>query len=97
MGALFQDVWVVWYLQARFAAPFGEHLVFNGGTSLSKAYDVIERFSEDVDLTYDIRALVDDPAAGDPVDLTAARVRALSTDIAGRSCPTCSTRSSHPS
>jgi len=34
--------------------------VFKGGTSLSKAYKVIQRFSEDVDLTYDIRALAPD-------------------------------------
>ncbi len=76
-----KDVWVVWCLQALFAAPFGEHLVFKGGTSLSKAYDVIERFSEDVDLTYDIRTLVHDPSAGDPADLSASRVRALTKDI----------------
>lgn len=31
--------------------------MFKGGTSLSKAYGVIQRFSEDVDLTYDIRAI----------------------------------------
>lgn len=31
----------------------GEHLVFKGGTSLSKAWDVIERFSEDIDLAVD--------------------------------------------
>lgn len=53
-----KDVWVVWALAAVFEAPFGEHLVFKGGTSLSKAYNVIQRFSEDVDLTYDIRQLV---------------------------------------
>ncbi len=53
-----KDVWVVWALQALFEAPFGDHLVFKGGTSLSKAYDVIQRFSEDVDLTYDIRRLL---------------------------------------
>jgi hypothetical protein len=41
-------------------APLGEHLVFKGGTSLSKAYQVIRRFSEDVDLTYDIRAIAPD-------------------------------------
>jgi hypothetical protein len=35
-------------------------LVFKGGTSLSKAYQVIRRFSEDVDLTYDIRAIAPD-------------------------------------
>lgn len=76
-----KDVWVVWCLRALFAAPFGEHLVFKGGTSLSKAYDVIERFSEDVDLTYDIRTLVADPSAGEPAELSTARVRALTKDI----------------
>ena len=35
-------------------------LVFKGGTSLSKAYGVIRRFSEDVDLTCDIRAIAPD-------------------------------------
>jgi len=34
--------------------------VFKGGTSLSKAYQAIARFSEDVDLTYDIRAIASD-------------------------------------
>jgi hypothetical protein len=55
-----KDVWVVWALQTLFAAPFGRDLVFKGGTSLSKAYNVIARFSEDVDLTYDIRAIAPD-------------------------------------
>jgi hypothetical protein len=48
-----------------YASPLGEHLVFKGGTSLSKAYKVIQRFSEDVDLTYDIRALAPDLVGGD--------------------------------
>ena len=52
-----KDAWVVWALAALYGSPLGEHLVFKGGTSLSKAYGVIRRFSEDVDLTYDIRAL----------------------------------------
>lgn len=55
-----KDVWVVWSLQHLFAGPYAEHLVFKGGTSLSKAYSVIRRFSEDVDLTYDIRAIAGD-------------------------------------
>jgi len=53
-----KDVWVVWALSVLYGSSFGAHLVFKGGTSLSKAYGVIRRFSEDVDLTYDIRALV---------------------------------------
>ena len=55
-----KDVWVVWALAALYGSPLGEHLVFKGGTSLSKAYKVIRRFSEDVDLTYDIRAIAPD-------------------------------------
>lgn len=57
-----KDVWVVWALDVLFAQPFGEHLVFKGGTSLSKAHgDLIQRFSEDIDLTYDIRQLIAGP------------------------------------
>ncbi|MGO8858545.1 MAG: nucleotidyl transferase AbiEii/AbiGii toxin family protein [Steroidobacteraceae bacterium] len=55
-----KDIWVVWSLQHLFAGPYADHLVFKGGTSLSKAYKVIRRFSEDVDLTYDIRAIAGD-------------------------------------
>src|SRR3990167_6021769 len=55
-----KDIWVVWALDALFSSPLGEHLVFKGGTSLSKAYQVIRRFSEDVDLTYDIRSIAPD-------------------------------------
>jgi hypothetical protein len=50
-----KDVWVVWTLDILFRAGFRDALVFKGGTSLSKAFGIIDRFSEDVDLTYDIR------------------------------------------
>lgn len=55
-----KDVWIVWALAALFESRFGDHLVFKGGTSLSKAYKAIRRFSEDVDITYDIRELAPD-------------------------------------
>lgn len=55
-----KDIWVVWTLQDLFASAHGAHLVFKGGTSLSKAYGVIRRFSEDIDLTYDIREIAGD-------------------------------------
>lgn len=61
-----KDIWVVWSLQTLFASPLGMPLVFKGGTSLSKAYGAIRRFSEDVDLTYDIRALVPELASARP-------------------------------
>ena len=53
-----KDIWVVWAIKELFDAPFGEHLVFKGGTSLSKGYGAIQRFSEDIDLTYDIRTII---------------------------------------
>lgn len=59
-----KDVWVVWAIQQLFGSSIGANLVFKGGTSLSKAYHVIDRFSEDVDLTLDIRALIPDLLEG---------------------------------
>ena len=60
-----KDIWVVWTLGALFGSPLGADLTFKGGTSLSKAYRIIDRFSEDIDLTYDIRKLIADLTNGD--------------------------------
>ena len=60
-----KDVWVVWTLGALFGSPVGADLTFKGGTSLSKAYRIIDRFSEDLDLTYDIRRLIADLTGGE--------------------------------
>ena len=57
-----KDIWVVQTLSVLFDAPFGRDLVFKGGTSLAKAYHAIRRFSEDIDITYDIRALRSRPS-----------------------------------
>jgi hypothetical protein len=51
--AVEKDWWVVQTLDMVFSLPIGEHIVFKGGTSLSKAWNLIERFSEDVDLALD--------------------------------------------
>ena len=59
-----KDIWVVAVLDVLFDAPFAEHLIFKGGTSLSKVWRAIRRFSEDVDITYDIRAFAPDLVAG---------------------------------
>jgi hypothetical protein len=63
-----KDVWVVQALEILFASPFAGDLAFKGGTSLSKAYGAIRRFSEDVDLTYDIRRLAPDLSAEGRLD-----------------------------
>ncbi|MFN8680280.1 nucleotidyl transferase AbiEii/AbiGii toxin family protein [Paracoccus sp. P2] len=68
-----KDVWVVWAMQTLFGSELGTHLVFKGGTSLSKAYGIIHRFSEDVDLTYDIRAIAPDLVGNDGEALPATR------------------------
>ncbi len=60
-----KDVWVVWALGALFDSSLAADLTFKGGTSLSKAYKIIERFSEDIDLTYDIRKLIGDLTGND--------------------------------
>lgn len=59
-----KDIWVVAILNVLFEAPFGRHLVFKGGTSLSKVWRTVRRFSEDIDITYDIRGFVRDLVAG---------------------------------
>lgn len=59
-----KDLWVVWALEVLYQSAIGRHMVFKGGTSLSKAYQAIDRFSEDVDLTYDIRAIAPDLVGG---------------------------------
>ena len=59
-----KDTWVVTTLRVLFEAPFGRHLVFKGGTSLSKVWKAIRRFSEDIDITYDIREFAPDLVAG---------------------------------
>ncbi|MDN4166437.1 nucleotidyl transferase AbiEii/AbiGii toxin family protein [Cytophagales bacterium LB-30] len=51
--AIEKDWWVSLCLQAAFSLPYSEHIVFKGGTSLSKGWDLIERFSEDIDLAID--------------------------------------------
>ena len=46
-----KDFWVSWTLLKLFSLPeWGSHLVFKGGTSLSKCWNLIERFSEDIDI-----------------------------------------------
>ena len=52
--AVEKDFWVCWTLRKLFELPeWGDHLTFKGGTSLSKCWDLIERFSEDIDIVID--------------------------------------------
>ena len=46
-----KDFWVCWLLGILFESEFADSLVFKGGTSLSKVFGAINRFSEDIDLS----------------------------------------------
>lgn len=46
-----KDFWVCWLLDILFQSEFATSLVFKGGTSLSKVFGAINRFSEDIDLS----------------------------------------------
>lgn len=48
-----KDWWVTAVLKAIFCLPYSQHLSFKGGTSLSKCWHLIDRFSEDIDISID--------------------------------------------
>jgi predicted nucleotidyltransferase component of viral defense system len=49
-----KDYWVCWTLRELFSLPvWGEQLTFKGGTSLSKGWKLISRYSEDIDVVID--------------------------------------------
>ena len=50
LKAIEKDWWVTLVLKALFSLPMRQHFIFKGGTSLSKAWKLIERFSEDIDI-----------------------------------------------
>ncbi len=51
-----KDIWICWALEFLFKMPNQLPMAFKGGTSLSKVFRVIDRFSEDVDITIDYKA-----------------------------------------
>ncbi len=57
-AVLEKDVWVCWALKTLFEIPQPHSMAFKGGTSLSKVFNVIERFSEDIDVTLDYKSLL---------------------------------------
>ena len=60
-AAIEKDFWVCWALQKFFSDPvLSKQVIFKGGTTLSKCYNLIERFSEDIDLILDWELITDD-------------------------------------
>lgn len=48
-----KDWWVTTVLRALFSLPYAEHISFKGGTNLSKCWNLINRMSEDADISID--------------------------------------------
>lgn len=69
--AIEKDWWVVKTLDVVFHTEIAGHTVFKGGTSLSKAWGLIDRFSEDIDLALDRKLL------GFEKEMTASQVKKL--------------------
>lgn len=56
-----KDFWVCWVLGKIFSTSvISEKIMFKGGTSLSKVFGLIERFSEDIDLILDWKEITDE-------------------------------------
>ncbi len=69
-----KDFWVCWMLGILFQAkPIADNCVFKGGTSLSKVYNAIQRFSEDIDLSVDPGFLGCEESELEAVDLSNTR------------------------
>lgn len=69
--AVEKDAWVTLMLKMIFSSDHAPHIIFKGGTSLSKAFSLIERFSEDIDLGIDRKHL------GFEGDLSKGQIRKL--------------------
>lgn len=80
-----KDIWVVWSLSSIYRSALADKLTFKGGTSLSKVYKVIDRFSEDIDLTYDIREVVPDLLRdGNPIPVSSSQAKKITDQVRAR-------------
>jgi predicted nucleotidyltransferase component of viral defense system len=72
-----KDFWVCWILKLLFEeAALKNQMVFKGGTSLSKVFGLIDRFSEDIDLVLDWRLLgYEQEGANDPYNATQSKTQ----------------------
>ena len=84
-----KDFWVCWTLNAlyRERPVGGPRLLFKGGTSLSKAYGLIQRFSEDIDITV-FREDLDEPASVEELETLSGKKRRARLDAIRDACRT---------
>ena len=80
-----KDIWIVLTLSAIYGSGLADKLTFKGGTSLSKVYKIIDRFSEDIDLTYDIREVVPELLRdGNPIPATSSQAKKITDRVRDR-------------
>jgi hypothetical protein len=82
-----KDFWVCWTLDALFneLEADGPRLLFKGGTSLSKGYGLIERFSEDIDITV-FREDIGQPATVEELEALSGKKRTTRLDAIKAAC-----------
>jgi hypothetical protein len=82
-----KDFWVCWTLDALFNGlqQGGPRLLFKGGTSLSKGYGLIARFSEDIDITV-FREDIGEPASTEELESLSGKKRAARLDAIRTAC-----------
>lgn len=82
-----KDFWVCWTLDALFNGlqPSGPRLLFKGGTSLSKGFGLIARFSEDIDITV-FREDIGEPATVEELESSSGKKRAARLDAIRAAC-----------
>ena len=82
-----KDFWVCWTLDALFneLETGGPRLLFKGGTSLSKGYGLIERFSEDIDITV-FREDIGQPATFEELEAMSGKKRNARLDAIKDAC-----------
>ncbi|MCY4589226.1 MAG: nucleotidyl transferase AbiEii/AbiGii toxin family protein [Alphaproteobacteria bacterium] len=87
VGNVEKDFWVCWTLHAlyRERPAGGPRLLFKGGTSLSKAYGLIQRFSEDIDITV-FRDDLDEPASVEELESLSRKKRQARLDAIRNAC-----------
>jgi hypothetical protein len=82
-----KDFWVCWTLDTLFNGlqPGGPRLLFKGGTSLSKGFGLIARFSEDIDITV-FREDIGQPATVDELEALTGKKRSARLDAIRTAC-----------
>lgn len=84
-GIIEKDFWVCWTLKELFSLDgIKDHLTFKGGTSLSKIYKVIDRFSEDIDVSVE-RAFLGFKDNKDPANVGSKQAKKLIDEL-GAAC-----------